>query len=76
MPDNEPIKIRPILEVTTSGVTETVTPVYTIYPDGRVEQERVPLPGGAHELVVARPPVSSGVPAARTRGAMTAGPRD
>jgi cytochrome c-type biogenesis protein CcmF len=50
----EPIQIRPILDVTTAGVTETVAPAYTIYPDGRVEQERVALPGKAHELVVSR----------------------
>lgn len=51
---NQPIIVRPVLEVASDGVTRTVTPAYTIYPDGRVEQEQAELPGGAHDLIVAR----------------------
>lgn len=50
----QPIIVRPVLEVMSDGKKTTLAPSYTIYPDGRVEQETVSLPGGAHRLSVAR----------------------
>jgi hypothetical protein len=60
MDGQKPIVVRPVLEMRLPAVTRTLTPSYTIYPDGRVEQERVKLPGGMYQLMVARIVVPGG----------------
>jgi cytochrome c-type biogenesis protein CcmF len=47
-----PMVVRPVLEVRAASEVGTVTPAYTISPDGQVDQERLLLPGGQHRVIV------------------------